>query len=331
VRAMKLFLLSAVCLSSLLVTGGTVRAQADPLADLVSGVQVGRPVTTGPLRVYPLLLPAEFSSDLGVVALPVAFREGTFEVSEMPGARDQFLLAGYNGGDNPVFGQGGGYYQGGGQNRGGGGGFMMAPLAQGSLPVLCFEEGREEGPTSYFDPSAFTLAPPVLRSLVIRADQTLVWRELARQLDGPMALSDDTNWHGPARGVAPWLDRVPQDIGLEARFPRGVHGVLVACGDRIVGMDLYGDPQLYADSRTMLTESAGAAAGEMDPRLRCTVDPPDVARFLRDLAVADKRARQPIGIEDAMTLEFGTHLGEVIAYDGRLVHLGVYDSVRPGE
>ncbi len=334
VRSMLIGLPLAVLLCSVLAHGGaaTAQAPADPLIDVLSGVQIGRPVAAGPLRVYPLLLPRELSADLGVLAIPTAARDGALEVSELPGGRDQFLLAAYNGGNNPVFGQGGGYYQGGGQGRGGrGGGFMMAPLSQATLPVVCYEEGRETGPSSYFDLTAYTLAPPLLRALSVRADQQLVWRELARQKNVSARVNADSVLASLAPVAPPWLGMANEDLRLDARFPSGVHGVVVACGDRIVGMDLYGDPKLYADLREALVDSYAAVAADVDLRLPCVVEPGDVERFLRDVAGARRQARAQVGIEEAVTLGFGSHLGEAIAYEGRLVHVGAYDSLRPGE
>lgn len=302
-------------------------AGADIIGALLSEAQIGSPSQVGSLVIYPITLPPRFSPSLGIVPVFEALKSGDFQVSELSSGMDQFHLSGINRGRGTTFGQGGGFYQGGRQGRGGGGGgFLMAPLSGGDFGVYCFEEGRTTGETTLFSAEDFSLAHPTLRGLVCGDDQNAIWREIARErrvlgVVDPAATS--YGWVVKAEGVQAQIKQAESD---RASFPSRVNGVVVAIGDRILGIDLYGDKELFDKTRGLLLGSYAMANAEAGSNVRCTVGEQGVWRFLEDVASCGLRAEKSVDLGDTFRLGFGSHLGEAILWNGQLVHLGAYDT-----
>lgn len=328
------FLCAPLTFACLLASPLAVARPGDPPPDdLIThaslGARIGEPVAAGSLVFYPVTLAPEMRASLGLVTVAQALRQGTFQLSEVHGGMQQLFLMASNTGGRGVFGQGGSFYQGGGQDRGGGRGFVMAPLSESQVPVFCFEEGRMQGPTDRFSPDVCTLAHPTLRGLIALGDQRAIWSEIRRQrevLGVDPAGSTSYRTVDGARIVAEgrrYAERIDQPLGL------GPSGFVVACGDRIVGMDLYADTGLFRDMRGLLLASYAMVNAEVGPEVPCTVGPAGVAAFLWDVANARRDPRGSVDLEDGVWLRFGCHAGEAVAYKGSLVHLGVYDTRPP--
>lgn len=302
-------------------------AGADIIGAVLSEAQIGSPAQVGSLVIYPIVLPPRFSPSLGLVPVFEALKSGDFRISEMSNGMDQFHLAGFNSGGSNVFGQGGGFYQGGRQGRGGGGGgFLMAPMSRGGFGVFCFEEGRTEGTSSLFSADGYSLAHPTLRGLVCGDDQNAVWREITRErrvlgVTDPAATS-----YGhvvKTEGVRAQLKVIDSS---SQSLPSHVNGVVVAIGDRILGIDLYGDKELFGKTRALLLGSYAIANAEVGSDVRCTVGEDGVWRFLGDVASCGPEQVRSVDLGDTFRLGFGSHRGEALVWNGQLVHLGVYDT-----
>lgn len=297
-----------------------------PFQECLLSAEVGFPSEMGSLVIYPVQLPTPLLTAIRVDPIAVAMAEGRVSVEEMPGRMDQYRLLATNHGTGTTFAQGGGFYQGGGQDRGGGRGFLMAPLAQGAFPSYCFEEGRTEGPSTRFSADSFALAHPVLRGLLAVGDQTRIWREVSRErrvleVADPLSTSyREVEGAVRARDARRRVELLPQDWGS------GLAGLLVACGDRVLGLDLYGDPQLLKQHRGLLLRSYALVNAELMDRVPCSIGPDDATAFLRDSANARYQSVPAVDLGESYGLAMRWHAGEALLMDGRLVHLGLYDT-----
>jgi hypothetical protein len=297
-----------------------------PFQECLLSAGVGSPSQMGSLVVYPIQLPTALLSAVRVDPIATAMAQGRVTVEEMPGRMDQYRLLASNSGGSDVFAQSGGFFQGGGQDRGGGRGFMMSPLGQATFPAYCFEEGRTEGPSSRFAADSFSLAHPVLRGLLAVGDQKRIWREVARErqtlevADPACTSYRQVEEATRAKEARSRVELFSQDWGS------GLSGIVVACGDRVIGLDLYGDPLLLKQHRTLLLRSYALVNAELADRVPCSIGPEAVAAFLRDAANARYESVPAVDLGESYGLAMRWHAGEALLKDARLVHLGMYDT-----
>lgn len=322
-----LFLLAlSVCASS------TDENGEDLIASHVGSMSVGPPTAVGSLLFFPVYSHARFPEATQIQPVGRALASGTLVIREMPEGMDQgYLMASYEG-EGLIFGQYGGTYGGGGQGRGGSGSFFMSSLTTASIPVVCFEEGRMEGRSPYFDPTSYVLAHPALRGLSATGNQDAVWREIQRhwQMLGPVPIPLDLGPAYPVLARTPavaaargYLRRMAPDLAVEA------NGVIVACGDQILGIDYYGDPKLFAECRVDVLDSYAAVNAEVGNNIPCRVTDRAIGRFLWNLAQAPRTARPAVLLGERAGIAFGSHMGEAAALEGHLVYLGAHDTRPP--
>lgn len=324
--------LSLLALGITLAAPAAGQAEGDLIASHLRSLSVAAPAAVGSLLVFPVHSPSVFPDGTRIEPAGKALASGALTIREMPdGMNQQFVMASYDG-DGTVFGQYGGGYGGGGQGRGGGGSFFMASLSTAALPVVCFEEGRMGGDSPYFDPSTYTLAHPALRGLSATGDQEAVWREIRRQYDllGPSPIPIDLGpaysaigRSQPVLGAWQFLHRMAPTIAMQA------NGVIVACGDQILGIDYYGDPKLFAECRQDVLKSYALVNAEVGNHRPCRVTDRAISQFLMDLMVAPRSPQEPVQLGERVRIAFGSHVGEAAALDGRLVYLGAHDTRPP--
>jgi hypothetical protein len=332
------FLLAAMALMlclALPAIGQGEDQQADLIGSYVRDISVGQPTGVGSLVVFPLYSRASFPEGTKIQSVGEAMASEDIIIREMPGGMDQRFLMASNNSDGGVFGQYGGGYGGGGQGRGGGGGFYMAPLSSAKLPVVCYEEGRMGGDSPFFEPTSYHLAHPALRGLSVTGNQEAVWREIGRQhrllAPLPVAIPID-EYTSPAysslRSTGGVVSAQQHLWRTSPTLAADANGVLVACGDRILGIDFYGDADLFTQCRQDVLDSYAMVNAEVGSHVRCTVTDQGIVKFLADLVGAPRTARESVQLGDTAGIAFGNHAGEALALEGHLIYLGAHD-MRP--
>ncbi len=328
-RAILLFFSALLCLTG--ATAPLAASERPPecvaaAQDCLLAAEVGPPFALGSLVLYPVRLPPSLLSSHGLWPIDRAMGAGVVSVAD-PGVGDgPGALSGRNTGGTTVFGQGGGFFQGGGQDRGGGRSFLMSPREDTNFPVYCVEYGRSEGSTTAFLPEGYALAHPVLRGCLALGDQERIWREVARERR-VLGASEETG--ASYRGVeqADPARQARARLGLlSPAWSEGAAGVLVAAGNRVIGLDLYGDPRLMSAQRDLLLRSYALVNAELAEPIACTVGPDDARAFLADAAGARWRLERPLGAGEYVALGMRWHAGGALLWNGGLVHLGLYDT-----
>jgi hypothetical protein len=297
----------------------------DAVRECLLESHVGPASPMGSLLVYPVELPRQLHYSRSVTPIACAMSEGTVTVEELPGGMDQFRLFASNNSDRDVFSQGGGFFQGGGQDRGGGGGLFGANMG-GELVVACVEEGRLTGDSTRFIATEFSLAHPVLRAALAIGDQNAIWQEVARERRVFGCVDSASTSYRMVEQSA----RVREErsrLALEApTWDSSSSGIVVACGDRIVGFELYGSPALLEEHRDLLLNSYAMLNAELGGWTECRVNRDDVCRFLTEASGIGYRQQPSPGIGTAYAMAAGPYAGAALMGYGSLVHVGLYDT-----
>lgn len=219
----------------------------------ISGLRAGKPVSHDGLTLFPLL-PGKNGANgkkIGEIrTMDEALEAGSLVVRESGRGVVETLLV-ENRGDAPVLLMAGEILVGGKQNRTLRQDVLLPPRSGPiSIPTYCVEEGRWREKTSKFD-SGGALAHPSLRKEALKAaPQAEIWREVRErsQSAGVQSATGDVQAYYGDKKVVQKVEKGSEAIEKQG-FPKNALGVVAVRGDRVVGVDLFADPSLFAKLR----------------------------------------------------------------------------------
>lgn len=215
----------------------------NPVVRLLQRVEVGEPQSYGGLTVFPLLDRGRPGGS-GIRTLDEALAREWLDLREQDEARVGSVSV-RNRASRPVLLMGGEILLGGRQNRIVREDVLLRPDSGWvSVPVYCGEQERWAGPEPVFK-SGGTLVDPALRRMgALGESQDGVWSEIRGRLGEAGAAAPTRSYqqvyeHDRVRA------RLDDYVAGMRRFrePRAV-GLAVACGPRLLGCDLFADPEL---------------------------------------------------------------------------------------
>lgn len=206
---------------------------------------------------------------------------------------------------------------------------LVAAGSRFTLPVSCVEQGRWRHKARDFR-GAYS-APPSIRSNKLRAvqrnrstsgdacsDQHAVWSDVAACLADLQVTSGTANL---ADGYVAAEGRL-RDLRDRLELPGDTAGVVVTRGGRVVAVDLFGSPAIFASIKRRLLDAYLLDALRSSPPAG-SADGEDV-RGLLGRVVASARPRVP-SLGEGVELEIGSDewVGAVRLHDDQLCHLAV--------
>ena len=215
-----------------------------PLAQVLRRVRVGPPAWYRGTALFPLVDPRAGSGNPRPLTLDEAVRQDALDLAEEPEGRISTLRV-RNRADLFVFLMTGEYLSGGKQNRIVREDVLLPPRSGFiSVPVYCGEQQRWSDTPVGFS-SGGILAGKELRSLSARASpQGEVWGEIDRMMNAAGVQSPTRSYEAlhHDRRVRGQLDDAARSW-RPVRHPETV-GVVAVMGHRVLGMDVFADPQL---------------------------------------------------------------------------------------
>jgi hypothetical protein len=244
-----------------------------------------------PIRYRQLtVIPIARAGDAGKGAHYLTLREGLakkiVQVSEKPDGAEVNRVLVRNESDRPLLLIGGEMILGGQQDRILGKDTVIAPRHSALVEVFCVEHGRWSG-ARQFGAAGGMVAPSVRAQAKYAGDQQRVWSEVAAKTGALGAASSTGTYRAIGEksqaSIAPYREHIRP--ALEKLT--GIVGVAAAVNGRIVSVDRFAAPELFAQYRDQILDSIFvAAAGVPEQSGAAAVTPAQVVDFVQKVRAA---------------------------------------------
>jgi hypothetical protein len=298
------------------------------IQELLGKITIGEPLHHHNLTVFPLSWPKSQEPPYVLFGRAIERREAAVEEVDEEG--DVPNLGVTNNGQRPILIPEGGILVGAKQNRVVNVTVLVAAHSKFTVPVSCVERGRWRYQSQHFR-SAFC-APPSLRSKKMRAihknrasrgtaesNQGEVWDEVAKGLD-------DLKAHSPTDSLTDGFEAAKEKLQQyrnELPLPSGAAGVLMARGDRVVGMDLFDSPDTLQSLWERLSDAYFFDALR-NRRRRRKASRKSAQQFLQEIAARVKPRVPALGLGDELEIAGDEVVGGALLYSGRVCHLAAF-------
>ena len=300
------------------------------LLETLDHLEIGKPVSQGPLHLFPLLGGA-FSEE-GLSLLEEALQDGTLRVEELGEAGSVPELRVVNGGARPVLVLEGVELVGAKQNRVLNSSVLVAAESQLVLPVSCVERGRWSYRSRAFSSGNGTphLALRRLKSRAVhdslkrgrghRSDQGAVWEEVDRKA----RLHDVSSPTHALQDARAYLSERLADVDkLADEFPEGTRGVVVALGNRPVLIEVLAGPRSFAKASRKLLAGYAFEALDFEERGGAP-DPSAVREFIQAAAKAPREEHPAVGSARDLRFEADGISGYALVCEEGVLHAAAF-------
>lgn len=231
---------------------GAFSQSPDAIRHFVGQLEAGEPATYRNLTVVPVYFrqvkPAE---DASYLTLDQALEEGVLEIREKDGGDVPWVVVS-NRSDKRIFIMGGEILSGCKQDRIVARDVLIAPYRKRLLlPVYCVEAGRWHHVSGQFK-SEKNLGTYTMRGAAQSSsgnNQSKIWNKVAES-NRRMGVSSDTGAYQDAfrtEEVAKLVSDVEQKFKDLPLLENDTVGVVIGLGDRIIGFDIFSDPDLFQE------------------------------------------------------------------------------------
>lgn len=299
------------------------------LSDTLKKVRVGKPVSHGPLHLFPLS--GGPSAEEGLLLLGEALEGGSLGVEELEGGSVPELRV-VNEGEGAVLILEGDEFVGFKQNRVVNSSVLVAARSELVLPVSCVEQGRWSRRSRPFSSGKASphLSLRKLKSCSVhdslrsghghRGDQGAVWKEVDRLAEHHAAPS-------PTRSLQDTRSRLSEKLSafeaLAGKMPKDARGVIVALGGHPVVLEILAGPRTF--SKVFGKLLSGYALEALEHEGPGDVPDPFLAREFIEAAISARGEEHPaVGAGRDLRLESEDVSGYALAEGGRLVHAAVF-------
>lgn len=287
---------------------------------IFDNVAVGEPLTRLNLSFFPVYLPGNELPEV------VSGKNSGLTVEELEHASVNTLEA-----NNPTDKLGlfieGEHHLGGRQNRAINVTVLLKPKSKAKIPVSCLEQGRWGRRQKWQRNESF--APErvraekrkgvteTMRTGSRRGNQGKVWDEIHSMLHSENLSSDTmaaSKMNSTYEGETSRAKAVNELVSKGA-LPNQC-GIVVAKGDRIIAMDLFGSPQLLSDNWNQLVRSY-----PVGDESKANPPPTDsVLSLIQRFGRANAEEHPGVGVGTEFRIRDGKLNGQVLALDGAIAH-----------
>jgi hypothetical protein len=297
-------------------------ATSPELREFLGGVRSGPAVARAGLHV--VWLAGRPAAPLPVATLDEARQRGDLQIVEREQATVPTLIV-ENRGKSHVLLLAGEILLGGKQNR-----VLvedvLLPPASGprDIGVYCVEQGRWAGRSKEFEAKGSFAAPGLRARVMEKADQGRVWAEVERYARAAAAPSPSRDYQAVYEQpeVKAHLEAAAREL---AEPPAAALGAAVFTGRTLAGLDLFGDPSLFARQWPKLLRAQALDAYQRpaqpwadDKGLRGRVE-----ELLRIAATAPGTVRTNAGAGQIFESRVEGHRAAALVHAGRVVHVAI--------
>jgi hypothetical protein len=301
--------------------------------DRLRHASVHSPVESGGLQVFGLKI--EEPSSLRYQTLDEALGTGLLEVTEISEGGSVPTLRLVNRSDSRVFLMAGEQLVGAKQNRVLNTSIMVDRHSEMPIPVSCVEQRRWSYRSAQFSSSGLTSHHKLRRELSESvttsfhstgrpgSDQSRVWSEVHRKLSSMGSNSETMAMEKAYEDTRPILDGMLRTLTA----PAGCCGAVFAIQGKIVGMDLFDQPQTLAKLWDKLIRGYAIDALEHRQESPQTTTADTVRTWLGTLDTLQDQAFPSPGIGEDVRLQGGKMSGSSLRVESWPVHTQVFTGV----
>lgn len=208
---------------------------------------------------------------------------------------------------------------------------LVPPKTQFLVPVSCVERGRWRYDSRFF--ALKRSAPPELRRSKTKSvlqskrmygrpisDQMDVWSKVDACLCSVAADSPTDSLEDSYRFIQSNIEFLSKKMEL----PAGATGFIVASGDRVITIDLFGEACVAAKAWPRLSESYFMHALGSKKETRKPMQESQAQEALLSLTRAIRLSATTTGLGQELEVQDKQTTGMGLAYKGRLVHLAAF-------
>jgi hypothetical protein len=298
---------------------------SEELHGLFSSMRAGEPIAFGPLRLVPLLLDAPaHGQDMDL--LEEGLQRGTTQVTEVSEGGSVNTVRVTHSGVRMLLLVDGEQIIGAKQNRIVNASFLVPPGASVVVPVSCVEKGRWHYQARGFESSETTITASARAAKLKRvttslgtgrgydADQGAVWRDVDDYLHKSQVVSTTSAFADAYRTRS---GAVEADLAKLAVAP-GQVGLAAVHGGKLVGLDVFATPGLYARGWKKVARGvlADVYAQDQAPADAKAV----VERALRELAGSRASRQKAPGAGETLHGSVPSGVFSAVVHEGSVVH-----------
>jgi hypothetical protein len=307
---------SVASAAALSILFGSTLAQADDSGfELERGTKVLRPIQFKQLAIFPVVTDKRSEDATRYLTLAEGLEQKKVLVTEAKEGARVNQVAIENQSDHPLLLLGGELILGGQQDRVISKDSVIAPHQQASLEVYCVEHGRWQGRHEFESGGAIADSKIRLRAKH-RSDQGQVWQAVAEENVAFSAAPPTGTYRNIATGsegakaVQPYRDAIASSLAKLPQFKQMV-GIIAAVNGRVVSLDVFSTPELFASHRDRLLDSIFVSAASA-PVTKTGEKAPSVDEIKSFVKEADKAPAKVI-LDAAQSRTLQRHTKDVVS------------------
>jgi hypothetical protein len=208
---------------------------------------------------------------------------------------------------------------------------LARPKTETKIPVTCVEEGRWNGDRA-FKPS-FSSAYPTLRAILAssvteslfetgtyHANQDMVWDSVSEKLTSLKVSSMTNSMHDLYNKLEDEVDRYLEGMDLD----ENTVGFIASAGDEILGLDLFGSPQLFSKLKRKLIRSYALDALERIRRVTPLRDVDFLSEFIESLKELDFETFPSPSMGKELRARNDRIVARALTYRRSIIHLSAF-------
>lgn len=194
--------------------------------------------------------------------------------------------------------------------------------------VYCTERRRWHGRSLDFTKSRYFVPQRVRVAAKVHKSQTLVWNavaEVQRELHVPSATEAAREVY-TSNKLKPLMGRCWRVLRDVPHRYRNTVGIAVAHGRRILGIDVFANPELLQGLYRRLLESYVADVGYQEPHGRASIA--DVERVLKQARYATMTIGETDGVGELVEIHGVGVDGAALVYRDSVIHMDIFPTER---
>lgn len=322
--------LACLVLSSLVVSLGRVPLYAEnkqsEVTSLIKTLQLGKPFNYQNLTIVPIYSTGAIGNT-DCVTLDEAVNKGYILITEVEGGRVPQVKV-VNKSDRYIFLMAGEILSGARQNRLVGKDVFLGPgEKEVIIPVYCVEQGRWDAGNYNFTKANLVAAPLFREGAAKRVTQSEMW-------EGVHYYSSTIGSFSPTQSltdsysndkVREKTERYVDALKGIPRLDEDAVGVAVAIGNKIVTIDIFGDPKLFSGLWDKLLRSyAMGAIAENSRGVDAKITQEKVKEILRQLYETRFERKGGIALGEELSTTTSDVISSVLVYKGSIIHLSAF-------